>query len=46
MQLRDCRMLLRMNARDIDRDYLVKWARTIRVHDLLADTWEGDPDVA
>jgi len=46
LQLRDCRMLLRMNAQDIDRDYLTRWARTLRVSELLQAVSEGDPDAS
>lgn len=36
LQLRDCSGLLRINAADIDRTYLERWAARLDVSDLLA----------
>ncbi len=40
LQLRDCRMLLRMNADAIDREYLSQWAGTLGVGSLLREVLE------
>lgn len=35
-----------MNAREVDRDYLARWARAIKVGQLLVDVLEADPDAS
>ncbi len=40
LQLRDCRMLLRMNAEAVDRTYLAHWAPGLGVGQLLRDVLE------
>lgn len=44
LQLRDCRMLLRMNTQRLDRDYLVRWANAVGVGRLLHDLEEAGRD--
>jgi len=46
LQLRDCRMLLRMNAQDIDGEYLTRWARALGVSELLHAVSEGESDAS
>jgi hypothetical protein len=46
LQLRDCRMLLRMNAQDIDGEYLTRWARALGVSELLQAVSEGESDAS
>jgi hypothetical protein len=46
LQLRDCRMLLRMNAARIDQAYLTRWARALAVDRLLEELWSGEVDAS
>jgi hypothetical protein len=44
LQMRDCRMLLRMNAGSLDVEYLARWALAIGVDALLRDARGPEPD--
>lgn len=44
LQLRDCRVLLRMNRERVDGDYLAAWARALGIIDGLRQIQEGSAD--
>jgi len=46
LQLRDCEMLLRMNAAQVDRGYLAKWAHALGVDHLLRALSEDVTDAS